>query len=100
MGKDKGATVSLAQAMGIIFIFLGIIGFIVILMTFDFKEYNLIKDYPATHEAELMIMQKELINTWILASVTLIGNIAIATVLITLDKIAKLLTDIRDKTSA
>ena len=88
---------SLAKVMGVVFIAIGVFGFFIIIGTFDFQEYNSIKDLSFSYSEEIAIMKSELITRWIAGLGNLIFNLAVGTVLLTLDKIAVLLTEIKDK---
>lgn len=86
---------SLANIMGVVFIAIGVLGFFIIIGTFDFTEYNSIKDLELTYSDEIAIMKSELFTRWIIGLGNLVFNLAIGAILLTLDKIAKLLTEIK-----
>lgn len=87
-GDNQGTT--FVKIMGIIFIVIGIIGSIAIMFTFDWDTYNVIKD-RALFQDETALMRADLINTWTMAGLALIGNLAIGSVLLALDQIIQLL---------
>lgn len=95
MNKERDFT--FAGFMGAIFIVIGVIGLFAIVTSFDYETYNEIKDYSATYADEIVIMESELQSVWILGIASLIINVAIGTVLLTLGKIVRLLEDIRDQ---
>ncbi len=77
--------------MGIILIILGVIGTIGILFSFDWSTYNDIKGSSILYEDELIIMKAELNTIWIMAGASLIGCLALGSILLALDKIIQLL---------
>src|SRR5690625_3563998 len=88
---------SFAKIMGVVFIAIGVLGFFIIIGTFDFTEYNSIKDLEATYSEELVIMKSELFTRWIIGLGNLVFNLAVGAILLTLDKIAKLLTELKEQ---
>ncbi len=91
-----------AIIMGGIFILIGVIGMIVIVASFDYGTYNELNSessYWLTEEdkQQLNVLKNELMTTWVLGIGTLVVNLAIGSVLITLDRISKLLENIRDQ---
>ncbi|NIK11181.1 hypothetical protein [Alkalibacillus almallahensis] len=75
---------------------------IVIVASFDYGTYNELNSessYWLTEEdkQQLNVLKNELMTTWVLGIGTLVVNLAIGSVLITLDRISKLLENIRDQ---
>ncbi|MGY0692974.1 hypothetical protein ACW2QC_09325 [Virgibacillus sp. FSP13] len=82
----------LSEFMGVLFIVIGIIGFVVIIASFDYDAYKEVTDYPSLYEDyEVQTIKDEHFNNWVIGIGTLIVNLAIGTVLITLGKIHSLL---------
>lgn len=77
--------------LGIVFIILGVIGAIGIIFSFDWEAWNDAKDFPLIHSEELTLLKPQLMTTWIYAGVALLGNLAIGSVLMALDKIINIL---------
>ncbi|MCC2250509.1 hypothetical protein JUJ52_11105 [Virgibacillus sp. AGTR] len=95
---EKQKDLKLAQFMGILFIIIGVIGFIIIMASFDYAEYGELKNDSyllEDDEIRLQVMKDDLTSTWVAGIATLIINVAIGTVLITLGKIVSLLEDIK-----
>lgn len=82
--------------LGVIFIILGLIGFLVIVTSFDYELYNDIKD-RITFIDEANIMKAQLVNTWITGSGFLLANLAIGAFFIALDRIALTLREILEE---
>lgn len=96
--KEKDFT--LAGFMGAIFIVIGFIGMVIIISSFDFETYNELNDsvyLDTEEEVQLQLLKDDLLSNWIIGIGTLVINLAIGVVLITLGKILRTLEDIRDK---
>ncbi|API94000.1 MULTISPECIES: hypothetical protein [unclassified Virgibacillus] len=96
MNKTKDLT--FAEFMGLIFIIIGVIGFITIITSFDHLEYSELKDSAYLldeEEVQLEMMKDDLMSTWVVGIGTLLINVAIGVVLMTMGKIVRLLQEIR-----
>ncbi|MFU0790193.1 hypothetical protein [Virgibacillus proomii] len=96
MVKQKDLTFT--GFMGIIFIIIGIIGFIVILTSFDYQTYNELKTDSyllEDEEIQFQMLEEGLMSTWVVAIGILLINVAIGSVLMALGKIIRLLEDIK-----
>jgi len=98
MGVLKRA--SLAKIIGVIFMFLGVIAFLYMVLSFDYDYYNEIKHTKVSDNIERIVMEEQLIIHWVVGLTSLISSVAVGTVLLTLDKIAGLIEDVRDRLSA
>lgn len=81
-----------AGIMGFIFILLGVVGAVLVVLSFDWQGYDFIKKFTATSSLEIEAMKAELMSTWLIAGATLIVNLAIGSVLLALDKIIRILS--------
>ena len=86
-----------AHGIGIAFIAIGVITFIVFIASFDWSTYNSIKGLVYTYGDEIEYMQDELVGTWIMALGSLIVNAAIGVTLMVLGKILSALNDIKSR---
>ena len=80
-----------AGIMGIIFVVLGVVGAIGIWASFDWQEWEHVKHLTLTQSERIAIMEAQRNTTLIMMGVTLLGNLAIGSVLLALDKIINLL---------
>lgn len=86
-----------AHGIGIVFIAIGVITFIMFIASFDWSTYNSIKGLVYTYGDEIEYMQDELAGTWIMALGSLIVNVAIGVTLMVLGKILSALNDIKSR---
>ncbi|AUJ23128.1 hypothetical protein [Virgibacillus dokdonensis] len=87
-----------ADFMGGVFVIIGIIGFITIVASFDYEGYNDLEDsiyLLDEEEVQLEMMKDDLMSTWVVGIGTLLINVAIGVVLMTMGKIVRLLQEIR-----
>lgn len=73
--------------VGIAFIVLGVLGSVGWIVSFDWTEWNSIKDLTATYEIEIAMMKEERTTVFMMATVTLIGCVAVGAVMMALDRI-------------
>lgn len=91
MSKDKiNSGTKFMNSLGIGFIVLGIIAFVLMVVSFDYVHYI---DYAVGEEK--MYMQSELLTTWFYGLSALVINIAIGTFFIAVDKISVTLKKIQ-----
>lgn len=83
---------SFAGIMGIIFIVIGVVGSIGILLSFDWSTWNHVKELPLTQADTIAVLKVQRTDTFIMSAVTLIGNLAVGSLLLAMDKIIQLLT--------
>lgn len=91
---QEGNKYSFTGVMGIILIIIGIVGAVGIVLSFDWSQYSYVKDVSSIYEERLITMKAELTTTLIMAGATLIGNLALGSVLLALDKIIQLLKEL------
>lgn len=82
---------SFVGIMGVVFIVLGVLGAIGIMLSFDWEEWNFIKDMSLSQSETIAFMAAQRNETLIMAFLALVGNLAIGSVLLALDKIIGLL---------
>lgn len=77
--------------VGLAFAVIGIIGAIIIMVSFDWGAFSDARDYPMTSGIDPELMTINLITTSLQASAMLLGNVAVGTILIALDQIIQIL---------
>lgn len=77
--------------MGIILIVIGILGAIGIWLSFDWEEWGHIKTLTLSQSEVIEIMRGQRNNAIIMGFVSLVGNLAVGSVLLALDQIINLL---------
>lgn len=70
-----------------VFIGIGVLGSIGILASFDWSAWSDVKDLPYTFPEEYAVMKQEFTTLLTLAFSTLLGSLAIGSILIALDRI-------------
>lgn len=91
MNAEESTKNSALRLMGIIFITLGVIGFVGIIVSFDWESYNNIKGLSYSFADELAVMKSQLTNVWVIGISVLVVNVAIGILLMAIDRIIEIL---------
>jgi|SRR5690625_6042270 len=87
----KKVDIEFMDIVGKIFLVVGILGALIIVASFDWDSYNRYKGLSLTHDLEASLAKADLQAMWIAAGAVLFFNVAVGTIILSLERIAQIL---------